>query len=335
MAEKKALSKEEIYKEAVERFSQSAGVSYNEQKVEIARVYKKRTPEEVARYMLKNEISDSDILMIHAIHMLGFATIEGVMIMLNALKEKHPNIIYPNGSDKEGVSQRLYACTEAGLIGKICHRFPDDSLIKFYYVVDNGFEMIRKRLMKRVYGDAYLGATNITDMCGFIGNSIVTQYLLSKVSHLDWSMNFRTKDMRFLTKKCTPLITHTLYFKNEEGEGMYLVEPMFLEHNSSIITEKDLYSRRTEKIKELYKWSMMAEAEGYAYKIIFVCENLKNALKIADIVEDKAPDIAEKILFTSPDVIRPFSKKGLLDYSCFCVSKSDGKRLLTFGNLDI
>ena len=147
---------------------------------------------------------------------------------------------------------------------------------------------------------------------------------------------FSAKEMTAREKKCTPAITHVVYSGTDgKKDCIYAVEPMYLEHNASVVVKEDIIKIRRSKIKDLEKWSYAVSTENIPVKVVFVCENLENALKVAEFVKEDAPFLEDKILYTSEHLIRAFERVNLERYACLKVFIQDGKRTWSLGDFHI
>lgn len=331
--EKEKVSIADIYENVIKSFKQSTYIMYSpDNHMEITKFTRTRTSEEITRALWQNVITESDMLLIYAVHLLGISTIGSIISVLECLKKQNPELVVPD-VDQSGVRSRLQVCCENGMIHSIHNEHEDGTVFKLYYVTESGFCIIRKKLMRHIYGDRYLGAGNLTDMYGIAASAYVVQSLLQYTDYKSVSISFSEIEKTAQDKKCTIPITHVIHFDGaDKKKNIYAVEPMYLEHNKAVIVEKNLLELRRKKIRDLGRWLFALSGENVNVKVILVCENIENAIKISKMVTNEAPFMEDKVLYTSERLIREFERNGLERYACLRVEKKEGKRILALGD---
>lgn len=336
MGEQKKVSLGEVYKKVIDVFKESSYIMYMpESQMTLTRFTRNRTPEEITRALWQNVVTDSDILIMYAVYVLGVTTIGGILPVLRYLKKKNPELVVPTDNTKN-ISSRLQVCCENGLVQSLRNEHADGTVFILYYITNSGFSVLRKRLMRHIYGDQYLGANSLTDIYGIAASAYTVQSLLQYINQEEAEIVFSAKEMTAREKKCTPAITHVVYSGTDgKKDCIYAVEPMYLEHNASVVVKEDIIKIRRSKIKDLEKWSYAVSTENIPVKVVFVCENLENALKVAEFVKEDAPFLEDKILYTSEHLIRVFERVNLERYACLKVFIQDGKRTWSLGDFHI
>lgn len=336
MGEQKKVSLGEVYKKVIDVFKESSYIMYMpESQMTLTRFTRNRTPEEITRALWQNVVTDSDILIMYAVYVLGVTTIGGILPVLRYLKKKNPELVVPTDNTKN-ISSRLQVCCENGLVQSLRNEHADGTVFILYYITNSGFSVLRKRLMRHIYGDQYLGANSLTDIYGIAASAYTVQSLLQYINQEEAEIVFSAKEMTAREKKCTPAITHVVYSSTDgKKDCIYAVEPMYLEHNASVVVKEDIIKIRRSKIKDLEKWSYAVSTENIPVKVVFVCENLENALKVAEFVKEDAPFLEDKILYTSEYLIRAFERVNLERYACLKVFIQDGKRTWSLGDFHI
>lgn len=336
MGEQKKVSLGEVYKKVIDVFKESSYIMYMpESQMTLTRFTRNRTPEEITRALWQNVVTDSDILIMYAVYVLGVTTIGGILPVLRYLKKKNPELVVPTDNTKN-ISSRLQVCCENGLVQSLRNEHADGTAFILYYITNSGFSVLRKRLMRHIYGDQYLGANSLTDIYGIAASAYTVQSLLQYINQEEAEIVFSAKEMTAREKKCTPAITHVVYSGTDgKKDCIYAVEPMYLEHNASVVVKEDIIKIRRSKIKDLEKWSYAVSTENIPVKVVFVCENLENALKVAEFVKEDAPFLEDKILYTSEHLIRVFERVNLERYACLKVFIQDGKRTWSLGDFHI
>lgn len=329
-ADMEKLKKKELAEDVLREFIiDSAFMHHDGVAITFAKCNNRLTEERVSWLFSTGEIPVSDVFIVYAVYLLGFATAEMVFKKLKIMKNENPEKIIPS-MDASGVRMRLKKCCGKGLL--ICQSFQDEMVkTKFdlYFVSHNGFILARKVLGCHIYSDDMLGAMAPIDK---LSRAAVMYVALSVYENVPGciSMSAAETDNTFKeTASFTPFMFAKIKRRLETGMHQYYVfEPMYFQFDEKVDNKAVRIERYRTRLKMLMQWVNMANStEKAEVQIIVVCENLEGVKYAYDLIETTSPLL--NVCYTSERVMHIFSSKALSKLSTegFVSAKKRGDKL--------
>lgn len=288
--------------------------------------------------------TDSDLFMVYAVAMLGYATPDAVHGLLAQMRRRYPELLIPE-TDLGGVKNRLSACATCGLVKGLEYLTSDETDAKktviIVYATRNGVEAVRRKLLmgvdsnflspekqqtEVVYFREYLGIDNVTTVLAVAAASYVTQHVMRYGYHLSKiPILYHTKDYTFYKQRVAPILTHPIRVVNQQEErSMILVEPIFFSYDDNLTPKEQIDALRIKRIQELSVWYRMMKDEGKKVLLIWVCETIQGIVQLARLVAKYGNTaVSEEGYYTTDQLIRFIEKQNLDEGTPFIRFKTD------------
>lgn len=264
---------------------------------------KRKTPDEVTRLFITNQLSDSDVFILRAVHILGFATPEMAAQELKILKTNYPEKIIPAVSIPS-VRNRMIVLSESGLlIGQIVS-CPGFNKFNVYCCTETAYSVMRKRLNQKIYGDNFLACESAFEILRKLAATYILLALSKRIS-CSYVKGFeRQKSQQAPAIPC-------IYSKMkilQENRRVYLVcEPLYFSINMQVHSPENIERKYLDELTALRVWIGERHLRTGAETIVIVCvENMDGLKRAAGLIHEAAPELEHKTFYTSERVLSCF-----------------------------
>lgn len=272
---------------------------------------KRKTPDEVTRLFITNQLSDSDVFVLKAIHILGFATPEMAAQELKILKANNPEKIIP-AVNTPSVRNRMIVLSESGLLIGRTVSCPGFSKFNIYSCTETAFSVMRKRLNQKIYGDNFLACESALETFRKLAASY-TLLALSRRMPCSYVKGFEKQKPQ--QTPAAPYIYSKMKIM-QQNKTVYLVcEPLYFSIDVQIHSLEEIERKYVEEIAALRAWISERHLQTGAETIVIVCvENMDGLKHAAKLMHIAAPELENQAFYTSERVMSSFQAEEMFGF---------------------
>lgn len=264
---------------------------------------KRKSPDEVTRLFITNQLSDSDIFILKSIHILGFATPEMATQELKVLKRNNPDKIIPIGP-VSSVRNRMIVLSESGLLIGQTVSCPGFNKFTIYCCTETAFSVMRKRLNQKVYGDNFLACESAMEMLRKLASSYVL-LALSKRIPCCYVKGFEKQKSQ--NPPSAPFIYAKMKIEQNNKKAYIICEPLYFSINTQITSMEEIEHKYSDELSALHSWICEQHLQDGTETIVAICvENFDGLKHAAKLIHITTPDLEPYVLYTSERILSSF-----------------------------
>lgn len=269
---------------------------------------KHKSPDEVTRLFITNQLSNSDVFILKAIHILGFATPEMAAQELKILKANSPEKIIP-AVGIPSVRNRMIALSEAGLLIGQTVSCPGFNKLNIYCCTESAFSVMRKKLNQKVYGDNFLACESAFETF----RKLAAAYVLLAVSkRMPCTYVKGFEKQKSAKTPSAPFIYSKMKVTQGEKSAYLVCEPLYFSIDTQLHSLEELERKYAEEISALSAWVSERHLQTGSETLITVCvENATGLNHAAKMIHAIAPELETKIFYTSERILSSFQGEEL------------------------
>ena len=301
--DEKKQTKEEQLRDIVRYLQNDTVFMIHEDSEQVCPKYAKASVDEykASRALLIGQIPKSDLYLIYAVYLLGFATPEMVLQELPAVSTLFPDSEIIPLTTPEAVRNRLMECCKYGLLyaETFSRKETDVQHFTLFYCAHNGFYIMKYFLGVHIYANEFLPAHASVNKVMRAAASYIALCIFHAIPEKSF-VSGEEADTTFKDKKLYPKFMATVRGKCNGRSIVYVVEPIYFSFEKN-------YDNTEMRIKEYRKRLKLIEAWGRKMytelktdvQVVVVCENIDGIDKASTLIHGTIPNYEDHCIYTS------------------------------------